>query len=87
MRASPAWLNHLYSVPDPLGSLEQWECFKHVDLGRMTRPFLLRELDRLRLRLLLDEDPDPWLVTRLSAIEEALRCVHVAKSDSRAGLP
>ena len=42
------------------------------DLTRMSRSALLRERGRIRLRLLLDDDPHPWLLQRFALIEEML---------------
>lgn len=57
----------------PWASAEQWDRHAHLDLARLSRPELLRERDRLRLRLTLDDRPGRWLLARLAHIEEALR--------------
>ena len=60
-------------VPDPWASLEQRERHEHLDLSRMSRPDLLRELGRVKLRLLLDDAPDAWLLKRHEKLCEASR--------------
>ncbi len=66
-------LDIIRRVPDPAHSLERWEEFHGHDLPRFSRAELLRERDRLRLRLTLDDEPDSWLVKRLRRVEAALR--------------
>lgn len=62
----------LYPVPVPTETIEEWHRARHEDLAGKSRYELLRERDRLRLRLLLDDDPEPWLVARWHAVAEAL---------------
>jgi hypothetical protein len=38
----------------------------------MTRAELMRDLERLRLRLLLDDAPDVWLFQRLAKLRAAV---------------
>ena len=65
-------LERVYAVPSPLESLEDHERYAHRDLPRLARAELLRERERLRLRLILDDTPDPWLLGRLDALRKAL---------------
>jgi len=62
-----------YGVPDPLASIEEFARWRHANLDGMTRAELLRERARVRLRLTVDDAPDPWLIERLRALEEAIR--------------
>ena len=62
----------IYSVPNPWDTLEQHERYEHHDLSRVSRAELLRERDRVRLRLLLDDGPDPWILQRLDKLRGAL---------------
>lgn len=62
----------LYPVPDPVESLEQNERYHHRDLARLAEPELRRELERLRLRLLLEDDLPAWLLQRRMRLEHAL---------------
>ncbi len=68
--------DRLYPVPQPLRSLEEWARWRHLDLLDCSRPELLRERARLRLRLTLDDAPDSWCLERLRALEEAMRHAH-----------
>lgn len=65
-------LQGIYSVPSPFDSLEEHERHEHRDLPRRARAELFRERERVRLRLLLDDAPDPWLFQRLEKLREAL---------------
>jgi hypothetical protein len=69
---APLTLDALYHVPEPLASLEEFERFYARDLPRRARAELLRERERLKLRLLLDDFPDPWLFQRLDALRRVL---------------
>ena len=71
-RDEPLTLGKIYRSPDPLTSLEEYERHEHRDLSRRPRADLLRERERIRFRLLIDDEPDPWLVTRLQRLDEAL---------------
>ena len=62
----------LYPVPVPTETIEEWHRARHEDLAGKSRFELLHDRDRLRLRLLLDDDPDPWLLERWHAVVEAL---------------
>lgn len=62
----------LFPIPDPLDTLEQRERFEHRDLAGLSRAELLRERERLKLRLLLDDAPDPWLFQRLDVLRRML---------------
>lgn len=66
-------LEEIYAVPDPFDTLEAWERREHRDLAAMTLSEVLVERDRLRLRLLLDPKPDPWLPERLERVQRRLR--------------
>jgi len=66
----PVTLDAIYAVPEPLASLDQFERFHHRDLPRLARSEVLRGLERLRLRLLLDDTPDPWLFGRLEELRK-----------------
>lgn len=65
-------LNTIYPIPDPVSDEDQHARFHHHDLADMDRGSLRLEQERLRLRLLLDGAPGPWLVERLDALREAL---------------
>jgi hypothetical protein len=65
-------LAHIYRLPSPWASLEERARFEHRDLPLRTRAELLRERERLRLRLLLDDAPDGWLFARLEALDRSL---------------
>jgi hypothetical protein len=54
-------------------TLEEYERTRHRDLPRLTRAELLRERDRVRLRLLLDDAPPHWCIERLSRLERAVQ--------------
>ena len=62
----------VYSVPNPWATLEQHERHEHRDLKRQSHPELRRELERLKLRLLLDDAPDPWLFARLDLLRRVI---------------
>jgi hypothetical protein len=64
-------LDALYPPPSA-SSLEQYERAKHRDLPHLARAELRRELERLRLRLLLDDGPGRWFIERLSKLERAI---------------
>ena len=66
-------LDFLYEPPNPLVSLEQYEKFTHADLRRMSRALLKRELAKVRLRLIYDDNPPFWMIERLDAIRKALK--------------
>ncbi len=69
---SKGLLEAFYVVPDPLADYESWERFTHRDLQRLTEAELLREQERVRLRLVMDDKPDTWLLERLAALREVL---------------
>jgi hypothetical protein len=67
-------LDQFYAIPEPLRSYEDLLKFRHLDLTEQRLPEELKlEIDRLRDRLRLDEQPHPWLFMRLDALEEAVR--------------
>lgn len=68
----PLCLDDLATVPDPLASMEAWERHEHRDLARLSPRELRAEEERLRLRLLIDEDPSAWFIERLARVREAL---------------
>ncbi len=68
----PLCLDDLAAMPDPLASLEAWERHEHRDLAHLSPLELRAEEERLRLRLLIDEDPSAWLIERLARVREAL---------------
>ena len=55
-------------LPDPTRSYEQGERADHRDLDRLEDEELQREAGRARLRLLVDDKPDEWLIERPRAI-------------------
>ena len=65
----------LYPVPNSLETLEQRDRYELRDISRMSRPELLKDRDRLKLRLLLEDVSDPWLSRRLAALQKALNGV------------
>ena len=67
-----AWLDLLYPLPRPFESREEYERFMHADLPRRPRAELARERERLRDRLVHDDDPDPWLLIRMTKLTEIL---------------
>jgi hypothetical protein len=68
----PLTLGAIYRVPNPWDTAEQRERYEHADIPRRTRAELMRELERLRLRLLLDDAPDVWLFQRFEKLQRAL---------------
>jgi len=66
-------LDFLYKPPNPLVSLEQYEKFTHADLRRMSRALLKRELVKVKMRLIYDDNPPSWILKRLDAVREALK--------------
>jgi hypothetical protein len=62
----------IYPVPNPWDTLEERERYEHRDLWKLSRPELLRERDRARLRLTLDDSPPVWILERVRLIEEGL---------------
>jgi hypothetical protein len=65
-------LDVVYALPSSLDTLEEHERHTHRDLFRRSRTDLARELDRVRLRLTLEEDPDPWLRERYTKVKRVL---------------
>ena len=70
--SDPLTLDAIYRVPNPWDTLEQRERYVHQDLGRQTRGELLREREALRMRLVLDNAPGPWLLERLEMLRRVL---------------
>lgn len=63
----------IYPVPQPYDSAEQHVRYVHADLADRTRAELLRERERIRLRLVLDDAPPAWVLERLARLEKASR--------------
>jgi hypothetical protein len=63
--SGPLTLDSIYRVPNPWDTAEQHERYEHADIPRRTRAELMREHERLRLRLLLDDAADVWMLQRL----------------------
>ena len=72
-RRQLARLELFYREPDELDTLEQWQTRWHQDLAVLSRPELRAEFAKVRLRLLLDENPSAWFLEREQALREALR--------------
>jgi len=47
--------------------------YRHADLPNMTAGEKARELERLRLRIQLEDRPDAWLLRRKLLLEEEVR--------------
>jgi hypothetical protein len=61
-------------IPRPLGSLEDFERFDHLDLPALSRARRALEALRIRTAIGLARDPDrapPWLLERLRRLEAA----------------
>lgn len=65
-------LDVIYTLPRAYETLEEHERFEHRDLPRRARADLTRELERAKLRLLIDDDADPWLLVRVQKLRERL---------------
>ena len=61
--------------PNPLDTWEQNLRFTHQDLNGMSVSELGLEQVRLRRRLEIENNQDPWLIERWDAIEEELKNV------------
>jgi len=67
-------LAKLCTVPNPMETEQAFRRFYHKDLDSLGLPQLRAEHERARLALFLEDDsPDPWLVARFEAVEEAIR--------------
>lgn len=64
----------IYPMPNAFDTAEEHERFTHRDVPRRGRAELARERERLRLRLILEDDPDVWLLHRMKRLTEALDC-------------
>lgn len=62
----------VYSIPNPLNSLEEWQRFVHNDLADMTIEELRREYDRVDFCILFDDSPHPWLIQRREQVEQVI---------------
>jgi hypothetical protein len=62
-------LDLLYPVPDPLRSNRDWERFCHEDLCDLTADELRVERARVVWILTFHNNPHPWLLERLDAID------------------
>ncbi len=60
----------LYPVPAPLRSEEDLMRFTHRDLENLSKSGIDRELERVRWRLLFEDDPPAWLEERLRVVTE-----------------
>jgi hypothetical protein len=65
-------LDLVYHLPREMETLEEHERYAHRDLSRRGNAELLRERERLRLRLTLDDHPDPWALERLTKLNMVL---------------
>ena len=63
------WLDLKYAVPNPFNSEEAGKKHRHEDLEAMRPAELRREIERLRGRLLYDDNPSAWLMERLDRLE------------------
>jgi len=76
-RKQPRWVRTfcqwLCALPDGLDTLEGFSRTHHQDLLGMDRVALRRERDRVRLRLVLEDEPDQWFVERLAAVDGVIR--------------
>ncbi len=61
------------TVPNPLDTRAQYDRYTHQDLQDTSAQELRHELQRLRLRILLDERAPAWLYEREAALRKALR--------------
>jgi hypothetical protein len=66
------FLERVCDVPCPLRDEAEWSRHHHLDVKEMTAGELCLEADRVRMRLVLDDRPDDWLLRRLAALQEAL---------------
>ena len=67
-KPSKAFLDLVYPVPPEVLPDEQ---YFHDDIPQMNDSQRRRELERVRLRLLLDPKPHSWLFERMDRLEEA----------------
>jgi len=65
-------LDILIPEPGQFGTVEEWQRSCHEDLHEMTKAELMREKERMRLRLTLDNCPPHWFLERLQRIEAML---------------
>ena len=66
------FLNKVYSIPEPFQSYEEDQRYYHEDISHLSRPEMRRELEKVRLRLTIDDNPPDWLLERLGIVEEEL---------------
>jgi hypothetical protein len=62
-------LDHIYPVPVEGPADER---YFHTDLAEMGTGSLLHELERARMRLVLENKPHPWLIQRLELLARGL---------------
>ena len=62
--------------PNQFFSYEDWQRFIHADLEKKSIAELEIELERTRLILILDRNPNPWFLTRCDALKEELENAH-----------
>lgn len=76
-RGGPAWADRFferfYPIPDPCDTLSSWEHWTNRDLRALSLSELLAERERLKLRILYDPRPAPWLLERLEMLQQAIR--------------
>ncbi len=70
--AGAGWLDDIYELPDVLRSWEDLQRARHADLPALGDDELRREQRRIDLRLVIEDEPSPWLAERLRAIGEEL---------------
>ena len=61
-------LDRIYRLPRPLKSDRELRRWLHQDMQAASDVDLWREHQRLRLRLIFDDQPGSWLLERLSRI-------------------
>lgn len=64
------YLDWIYPVPSD-GCYDAR--YFHADISEMNEAQRRRELERVRLRLLQDHQPHPWLLDRFDDLEESLQ--------------
>ena len=67
-----ALLQRYYPLPDVFNSIEEYQRFRHRDIPAMDATELHRELVRVEMRLLWDDNPHIWLFERREILRQAL---------------
>lgn len=75
-------LDAISPLPDPFDCLEDYERYVHRDLDSLTVTMLHRELEKVKLRLLVDDEAPAWFAERLRKVKEALH-VKIGSTRSR----